>query len=252
MDKIIDIETTFLETSDFVMRIIVSFLLGAVIGAERQWRQKSAGLRTNTLVSVGATAYMLLAVYIYGNDGGDPSRIAAQIVTGIGFLGAGVIMKDGFNIQGLNTAATIWCSAAVGSLCGLGLFPEALIVSGAIVSVHLVMRPLGDWMGRIKSYKVVKSEESFYILDIVCTEKHELGVRSFLVDYLDKSDQLLLRSIGRQVSPDEAGKVLVKVKLSIVGKQEKLLESVLTELTKTKGVKEVSWHYLGNSKEHLI
>lgn len=252
MDKLIDIETTFLETSDFIMRIVVSFLLGAVIGGERQWRQKSAGLRTNTLVSVGATAYMLLAVYIYGNDGGDPSRIAAQIVTGIGFLGAGVIMKDGFNIQGLNTAATIWCSAAVGSLSGMGLFPEALIVTTAIVSIHLVMRPLGDWMGRIKSYKVRKSEESFYIIDIVCSEKHELSLRTFLVDYLDHSDQFLLRSIARQISPDEAGKVTLKVKLSIVGKQEQLLETLLSELIKAKGVREASWHYLGNSKENVV
>lgn len=250
MESILDIETTFLDTTEFISRIGISFALGAAIGAERQWRQKSAGLRTNTLVSVGATGYMLLAVYIFGIDGGDPSRIAAQIVTGIGFLGAGVIMKDGFNIQGLNTAVTIWCSAAVGSFCGMGLFPEALIVTVAIVLVHLVMRPVSDWLGRIKSYKTRKSEESFYLLEIECEEEHELDLRTFLVNYLDGSDQYLLRSLARSASAEEGGKIVLKAKLSVVGKQENLLESLIGELIKARGVKEASWHYMGNSKEN--
>ena len=117
------LETFFLENKDFMLRLGAALLLGGAIGFERQWRQKSAGLRTNTLVSLGAAAYILLSVYINGG-GGDPGRVAAQIVTGIGFLGAGVIMKDGMNIQGLNTAATIWCSAAVGCLAGMGMFPK--------------------------------------------------------------------------------------------------------------------------------
>ncbi|MCS6834237.1 MAG: MgtC/SapB family protein, partial [Flammeovirgaceae bacterium] len=108
---------------EFTLRLLIALVLGAAIGFERQWRQKSAGLRTNTLVSIGSAAFTLISYSLTSlEDGvykGDATRIIGQIVTGIGFLGAGVIMKDGMNIQGLNTAATIWCSASVGALAGV-------------------------------------------------------------------------------------------------------------------------------------
>ncbi|EEI90272.1 Mg2+ transporter-C family protein [Sphingobacterium spiritivorum ATCC 33300] len=114
-----------MNTLDFTIRLALSLLLGASIGFERQWRQKSAGLRTNTLVSLGSTAFILLSISIGGDATG---RVASYIISGIGFLGAGVIMKDGMSVQGLNTAATIWCSAAIGSLVGVGLYEEAIIL----------------------------------------------------------------------------------------------------------------------------
>ena len=92
---------------DFTLRLLLAIGLGALIGLERQWRQKQAGLRTNTLVSLGSAAFILLSLSLTDSTG-DPSRVAGQIVTGIGFLGAGVILRNGVNIQGLNTAATIW------------------------------------------------------------------------------------------------------------------------------------------------
>src|SRR6516225_10064767 len=99
----------------FTISLATAFVLGAAIGAERQWRQRMAGLRTNALVSVGAALFVLLGTSVSGGDG---LRVAAQVVSGIGFLGAGVIMRDGLNVRGLNTAATLWCSAAVGTLSG--------------------------------------------------------------------------------------------------------------------------------------
>ena len=138
---------------NFTLRLGIALLLGAFIGIERQWRQKSAGLRTNTLVSLGSAAFILLSISITANNTGDQSRIAAQIVTGIGFLGAGVIMKDGITVHGLNTAATIWCSAAVGSLAGIGLFAEATIVTIAIMLTHLVLRPLGNKLSKLPYIK---------------------------------------------------------------------------------------------------
>lgn len=234
------IETTYLETSDFIMRLGTALLLGGAIGFERQWRQKSAGLRTNTLVSLGAAAYILLSVYITGRDGGDASRIAAQIVTGIGFLGAGVIMKDGLNVQGLNTAATIWCSAAVGSLAGTGMFPEALIVTIAIIATHLIMRPISDRLGKISSYKKRKMEESFYTLNVFCKEAIETEVRSFLVEHLDSSDKYLLRSISRKHAKDSDA-IVIEVEFSTVGRQESMLESLIQKLTVDMGVEQASW-----------
>lgn len=245
-----NIETNYLGTMDFVTRVFIAFLLGAAIGTERQWREKSAGLRTNALVSIGSAAYILLSVYIFGENGGDPGRIAAQIVTGIGFLGAGVIMKDGMTIHGLNTAATIWCSAAVGSLCGLGMYAEALIVTIAIISTHLIMRSLGEWLGVLKSYKKRKSEEAFYLLKVVCEREDELEVRSFLMDYLDESDKYLIRSIFREVLNEAGKEVVLNVKISTVGKKEELLESLIGQLVKEKDIEEASWFYLGNSIEN--
>lgn len=240
-------EITFLETSEFISRLGSALFLGGAIGFERQWRQKSAGLRTNTLVSLGAAAYILLSVHINGVDGGDAGRIAAQIVTGIGFLGAGVIMKDGLNIQGLNTAATIWCSAAVGCLAGMGMYTEALIVTVAIISTHLVMRPISDKLSKITSYKKGKKEESFYILTILCKESKESQVRSFLVHYLDASDKYLLRSISRKRTED-TDDLVIKTKFSTVGRQEDMLESLIRKLTVEMGVEQASWAYAG--EEH--
>lgn len=127
--------------SNYLARIGCAFLMGTLIGIERQYRQRNAGLRTNVLVSIGAAAFTILSCDMtIGN--GDPSRIAAQIVSGIGFLGGGLILKDGFNVRGLNTAATIWCSAACGTLSGVGLYAEAGILVVCVLITHCLFRPL--------------------------------------------------------------------------------------------------------------
>ena len=134
----------------YLLRLALAFVFGAGIGLERQIRQRSAGLTTNALVSVGACVFILLSEIMYGHEQGniDRLRVVSQIVTGIGFLGAGVIMRDGFNIHGLNTAATIWCSAAVGSLCGFGMFFEGGMAAVAIVGTHLALKPITDRLDR--------------------------------------------------------------------------------------------------------
>ena len=101
---------------DTLISLFVAFVFGTLIGAERQYRQRSAGLRTNVLVAVGAAAFVDLAERLAGPDGAV--RVIAYVVSGIGFLGAGAIMKEGMNVRGLNTAATLWASAAVGACAG--------------------------------------------------------------------------------------------------------------------------------------
>ena len=120
--------------------LAVAFLLATVIGFERQWRQRTAGLRTTVLVAVGAAAFSDLGLRLSGNDGAV--RIIAYVVSGIGFLGAGVILKDGASIRGLNTAATLWCSAAVGTFAGAGLPVEAAGVAAFVLSGNTLLRPL--------------------------------------------------------------------------------------------------------------
>lgn len=121
----------------FILNLLLAMCLGAVIGAERQWRQRMAGLRTNALVATGAALFILSSMT---TDPSSPGRVAAQIVSGIGFLGAGVIMREGLNIRGLNTAATLWCSAAIGVLCGLGQYWDALIATLVILCANILLR----------------------------------------------------------------------------------------------------------------
>ena len=104
----------------------IATLMGAAIGFERQWRQRMAGLRTNTLVAIGAASFVIFEGLF--PDDGSPTRVAAQVVSGIGFLGAGTIFREGLHVTGLNTAATLWCSAAVGLLAGSG--PSAACGAG--------------------------------------------------------------------------------------------------------------------------
>ncbi len=135
-----------METSEFILRLAVAMAAGGVIGFERELSNKSAGLKTNMLVSIGACIYVLISQSIVDSTtGSDPTRIIGQIVTGIGFLGGGVILHRGPNVHGLTTAATIWCSAAVGSLAGLGLFLEAGICTLAVIIVNFAFKKLDDW-----------------------------------------------------------------------------------------------------------
>lgn len=237
-----------LSISEFTIRLLYALILGSAIGVERQWRRKSAGLRTNTLVSLGAAAYILLSIGIFKNGGGDPSRIAAQVVTGIGFLGAGVIMKEGFHIQGLNTAATIWCSAAVGLLAGIGMYKEAAITTAAIVGSHLILRPLSDKLSKIHSYRKSKTEEAFYELNIICKKSDESNIRKFIINELEHSDKHLLLSVSRSDAESNENIFLI-FRLSTVGKKEAMIETILSNLTaKTKVIK-ASWNYLNDSDE---
>ncbi|MCL6526085.1 MgtC/SapB family protein [Meiothermus granaticius] len=125
---------------EFSLRLGVALVLGAIIGYERSRRQGLAGIRTNALVACGAAQFVMLSGLLAG---GDPTRIAAQVVSGVGFLGAGVILREGgFNVRGLNTAATLWGSAAVGSLAGAGFVLYALPGTLAIMVANLVLRNL--------------------------------------------------------------------------------------------------------------
>lgn len=133
----------------FIIRLGFAILCGSIIGLERQIRQRSAGLVTNTLVAIGACIFILISESVImtsiqngGPVNNDNLRVLSQVVTGIGFLGAGVIMRDGFTIHGLNSAATVWCSAAVGCLCGFGMWTEALIAASVICLVNLVLKHL--------------------------------------------------------------------------------------------------------------
>ncbi|MGH9309083.1 MAG: MgtC/SapB family protein [Vicinamibacterales bacterium] len=131
-----------LTDAELTIRLLTAALLGALLGFERELRQKSAGLRTNILIAVGAALFTLMSYELAAEGSGDPGRVAAQIVTGIGFLGAGAIMRTDSGIQGLTTAATVWVNAAVGVAAGGGEYHLAFIATGVTLAALLVLTPV--------------------------------------------------------------------------------------------------------------
>jgi putative Mg2+ transporter-C (MgtC) family protein len=169
--------------ADLAVAVSVAFVFAALIGAERQWRQRSAGLRTNVLVAVGAAAFVSLGERINGAAGG--SQVTAYVVSGVGFLGAGVIMKDGGQVSGLNTAATLWCSAAVGALCGFGAPVEAALLTLAVLSGNTLLRPLVNAINRAPVD--VARTEATHELWAVTRPEHVDAVRDIVVESLENA-----------------------------------------------------------------
>jgi putative Mg2+ transporter-C (MgtC) family protein len=159
-----------------MLALSVAFVLGTLIGLERQLRQRSAGLRTTVLVALGAAAFGDLGLRLLGPQGA--AQIIAYVVSGIGFLGAGVIMKEGANIRGLNTAATLWCSAAVGAFCGSGLPGEAAILAGFVLAANTLLRPLVQWVNRRPMQGA--ETEAEYRVHVICTLDTVPDVRDLL------------------------------------------------------------------------
>ncbi len=230
---------------EFSLRLVIGLCLGAAIGVERQWRQKSAGLRTNTLVALGSTAYVLMSIHIGGDASG---RVASYIISGIGFLGAGVIMKDGINVQGLNTAATIWCSAAVGSLVGFGLIGEASVTAFFVVLTHVILRPVGTQLSKITFFPKNVAEQTEYVITIKCREKIENHLRVLMMQHLGNDDKLMLRSLTSAEDENPVNAVII-AEIITAGQQDYLMEKMASRLTIEQDVMKVSWEIIGHKTE---
>src|ERR1700722_17457347 len=161
-----------------------AFVLGTLIGFERQWRQRSAGLRTTTLVATGAAAFADMGLRLLGAEGA--TRIISYIVSGIGFLGAGVILKDGTNIRGLNTAATLWCSAAVGAFAGGGLMAEAVVLTAFVLAGNTLLRPLVNYINRRPIDE--QTTEALYTVHVVCDHEDVSDARDLLFAKLESAN----------------------------------------------------------------
>jgi len=136
-------------TTEFSFRLFAAFGSGLLIGLEREWHHKSAGLRTNILVAIGSALFVLLSINLT-EAGGDVTRIIGQVVTGIGFLGAGIIFKEGMNVHGLTTATTVWCASALGCTAAAGFYFESLIGTIVVMTVNSLSIPMDRWMLRRK------------------------------------------------------------------------------------------------------
>jgi putative Mg2+ transporter-C (MgtC) family protein len=225
---------------DFAGRAVVALVLGAGIGLERQWRQRMAGLRTNALVALGAALFELFAVLLTGQHGVDPTRIAAYVVSGIGFLGAGVILRDGINIRGINTAATIWCSAAVGVLAGAGYIVDAVIAAVLVVLAHLLLRPVARRVDRLPA--TGDSEvETVYRFSAVCEARDEAHIRAQVVQALAR-DEFVLHALHSEDLDSGGGRVEVVAELHRHGRDDVALETAVSRLSLEPSVSSVSWN----------
>lgn len=175
---------SYLTPFDLMCRFAVALVLGGIIGLERQWHQRTAGIRTNALVCIGASGYVIFATFFPTEA--SPTRIAAQIVSGIGFLGAGVIMREGLTVRGLNSAATIWCSSTVGVYCGGGFFLEASILASAIMTTNFVLR---NFVYNVLNRFLPGSKQvPTYILAVGCLFDHASHIRQLLKQRLKEAN----------------------------------------------------------------
>lgn len=219
----------------FAIRLGLALILGAFIGAERQWRQRMAGLRTNALVAAGAAMFVMLTA-LTARSADDSFRIAGQIVSGIGFLGAGVILRNGLNITGLNTAATLWCSAAIGTLAGYGMYGSAITGAVAVIAANVCLRPIGKVLNRGTG---TADADITYLFRIAARTDQEAHMRALLLHSLG-GQPLLLKSLK---SDDVEGtdKVEVLATMTSTGRQNLLLEQIVNRLSLEPGVSGVSW-----------
>jgi len=163
--------------TDTTISLCAAFILGGLIGLERQYRQRTAGLRTNILVAVGAAIFVDAGNRLTGHDGAV--HIMAYVVSGIGFLGAGVIMREEGNVRGINTAATLWASGAVGACAGADLLLEASLATIFILAANTLLRPVVSFINKQPLDTVsVEVTNSVYII----TPKHaqKLALKQFI------------------------------------------------------------------------
>jgi len=228
---------------DSIFSLFVAFVLGTLIGVERQLRQRSAGLRTNTLVAIGAAAFVDIAQRLAGDA--EAVRVISYVVSGIGFLGAGVIMKDGMNVRGLNTAATLWCSAAVGVGCGAGFFALAALVAGLIVVVNIVVRPLVAAIDR--SPRSGAEVERVFCITATGAAEREAALRLLLVKQIAASEARLRRLDSEDLPCPEGGTARIALTAHVVvgGAAEERLEAIIGRLSLEPAVTRAGWAEVG-------
>ena len=220
---------------DTLVSLFVAFVLGTLIGAERQYRQRSAGLRTNVLVCVGAAAFVDLANRLDGAEGAV--RVIAYVVSGIGFLGAGAIMKEGLNVRGLNTAATLWASAAVGCCAGADMAAQSVALTIFVLAGNTLLRPLVNAIDRIPLNE--RSSEATYEIAITTDARRSGEVRDVMNERLEAASYPVRETRIVFHSNDTVEVSAVLVPLAVEPAE---LDGVVAELSKVPGVSHATWN----------
>jgi putative Mg2+ transporter-C (MgtC) family protein len=186
------------------------------------------------LVALGASGFVCFATVAAG---GNPSQISAQIVSGIGFLGAGVIMREGINVHGLNTAATLWCSAMVGSLCGYGMWEAGGVAASLVLGTNIALRPIANRLNeRVQSGNEV---QSYYTINVVCDAASAPAVRASLLQAL-RSYHVPPREFTSADGPVE-GQTSISVHADVAHVVDDAVEKLLGEIAQSAAVRGTSW-----------
>jgi putative Mg2+ transporter-C (MgtC) family protein len=220
---------------DTLVSLATAFVLGTLIGAERQYRQRSAGLRTNVLVAVGASAFVDLANHITGPDGSV--RVIAYVVSGIGFLGAGAIMKEGMNVRGLNTAATLWASAAVGSCAGADMVAQAALLTLFVLGGNTLLRPLVNAIDRIPLNE--QTSEASYDVLVMTDSGSVASVREVLQEKLEAANYPV-RDTRVVYRPEHSAEIAATLVSQSIEPNE--LDAVVASLAEMPGVQHATWN----------
>jgi putative Mg2+ transporter-C (MgtC) family protein len=219
---------------DSFVSLLAAFVLGTLIGAERQYRQRGGGLRTHVLVSLGAATFVDIGMRLNGHAGA--TQIIAYVVSGVGFLGAGVIMKQGSNVWGLNTAATLWCSAAVGACAGADLAFEAILLTGFVLAGNTLLRPLVNAINRAPIDQ--GGTEAIYEVRMRTNADDRDASREFLRDQLEAANYQLQDIEIVDENDDEIEFVATLLGTGAVPDE---LDAIVERLNRNPAVQNASW-----------
>lgn len=219
---------------DTLLSLTAAFILGGLIGLERQYRQRTAGLRTNVLVAVGAAVFVDMANRLQGHEGAV--HVLAYVVSGIGFLGAGVIMREEGNVRGINTAATLWGSAAVGAAAGADLILEATLATFFVLAANTLLRPIVNTINR-KPLDVSSTEVTNTVY-VIAERAHQKMVMALLEEELERSNyptrDLDIHAFGQE-------EIEIEATLAVTSVDGDELDALVKRLATKPAVRQVFW-----------
>ncbi|MBB3770306.1 putative Mg2+ transporter-C (MgtC) family protein [Angulomicrobium tetraedrale] len=214
--------------------LLLAVALGALVGLERQFRQRFVGLTTHALVALGAAAFSSLALLI---GDGPEVRMGAQVVTGIGFLGAGLIMRDGLSVRGLSSAATVWATGAIGTLAGYGQPIAAIEAAGLVIAINLVLPRLGGVLERFAPQR--EAVERFYVIELKCAAPDEADIRARLLAAM-QVHELRLHALESHALA-ASGSVEVEAIVYCAREEDELVERLVGELSASPQIFAAKW-----------
>lgn len=219
---------------DTLISLSTAFILGTLIGLEREYRQRTAGLRTNVLVAVAAAIFVDIANRLTGHEGAV--HVIAYVISGVGFLGAGVIMKDDGNIRGLNTAATLWGAAAVGACAGADLIPEAAVATLFVIAGNTLLRPLVNAINRLPIDD--ETSEVTYNVCVIC----ERNGQKQILETLEQRLELAGYPLGDLfIQPFAQAEIQIRATLLSTSIDSDDLDRIVEDLSGTTSVSQAFW-----------
>jgi len=222
--------------TEALLRLCIAAGLGAAVGFERQWRNHYAGLRTVTLVTIGSAGMMIYAYMLPGGDIAITGRLAGQIITGVGFLCAGVIMHEGINVKGLNTAATLWCSVGIGIFAGSGMHAVAMMMAAFIILTNLTLRPIVYY---INSRTPVSDElEAHYTLSLTCQNADAARLRSVILAHTHTYAAHLKKLESKYV----AAATQLNADFVFQTRLDGVMENMVEQIAREPGIATIEWH----------